>query len=632
MRVKSKLVLLPGAVLLVVLCVSGPRAAERAATGSAASAPRPAVAVPAAIDRSPLAVAVSPDGRFCVSANHTSGSVSLVDLNAGRAVFEHPCGDGPADLVWIDSRRLLVSLLRDDAVALLLFDPGRKRLTTEAVIPVGDEPRGIALLPAALEPSQPDRTAPAPERAFVALTGVDQVAVIDLRGRKVVHRIPVGGQPRTLAVAPNRKWLAVCCSVPGEVLIHETETYELVSRRRVFDDGFNIGAPIILPDSSQVVIPHPINRTFPINEDNIEKGWAIDNRLTKLPLPDGEYWEQKQIGLDVRGRAAGDPNAVALSPGEKWLAVTCGGSRELLVVEWKRIPWPPADPGDFIPDDLRYGDGAMRRVALEGRPVAVEFIDNGRAVVANYLLGALQVVDVAKGEVAQTIPLGGPDTPSPARRGEAIFYDARRSLHDWFSCHTCHTDGHTSGQTFDTVNDGNYDTYKLVPSLRGVTHTAPWTWHGWQESLSHSVRKSFRDTMSTEIETTDADVEALLAFLATLEHPSSPHRGPGGELTAAARRGKAIFNGKAGCVTCHSGDYFTSADTYSVGLESRRYFYPEFNPPSLRGVHARRRFLHDGRADSLEEVLTRHHQPEKLAGEKLTDEELKDLIAYLKSL
>jgi cytochrome c peroxidase len=182
------------------------------------------------------------------------------------------------------------------------------------------------------------------------------------------------------------------------------------------------------------------------------------------------------------------------------------------------------------------------------------------------------------------------------------------------------------------LNDGNYDTYKLVPTLRGVTTTGPWTWHGWQTSLPASVKKSLQTTLSTQHDVTKQDVETIMAYLARLKHPRSPHQRPGGGLTKQAMRGKLLFAGRAACADCHQGNSKTSADTYTVGLESNRYFYREFNPPSLSGLHTRRRFLHDGRADTLKEVLTRHHQPEKLTGEKMTAEELADLIAYLKSL
>ena len=45
------------------------------------------------------------------------------------------------------------------------------------------------------------------------------------------------------------------------------------------------------------------------------------------------------------------------------------------------------------------------------------------------------------GILCMSIPLGGSEQPSSERQGEAIFYDARRSLDQWYSCHSCHYDG-----------------------------------------------------------------------------------------------------------------------------------------------------------------------------------------------
>jgi hypothetical protein len=70
-----------------------------------------------------------------------------------------------------------------------------------------------------------------------------------------------------------------------------------------------------------------------------------------------------------------------------------------------------------------------------------------------------------------------------------------------------------------------------------------------------------------------------------------------------------------------------------VGLSSPRDRYQGFNTPSLRGAFLKVKFLHDGRADTLREVLTGPHAPEKVAGSgTLSPEELGDLLEYLKSL
>jgi hypothetical protein len=70
-----------------------------------------------------------------------------------------------------------------------------------------------------------------------------------------------------------------------------------------------------------------------------------------------------------------------------------------------------------------------------------------------------------------------------------------------------------------------------------------------------------------------------------------------------------------------------------VGLGSDDDRYQGFNTPTLLGVYRKVRFLHDGRAKSLEEVLTGDHAPDKVGGDRpLAPQELVDLVEYLKSL
>jgi cytochrome c peroxidase len=98
------------------------------------------------------------------------------------------------------------------------------------------------------------------------------------------------------------------------------------------------------------------------------------------------------------------------------------------------------------------------------------------------------------------------------------------------------------------------------------------------------------------------------------------------------KRGHELFVGKARCSKCHHGDEYTSERNYDVKLEPDGSPYKLWNPPSLRGLWDRGPFLHDGRAKTLQELLEKHHEPEKLGGEALTDEERRDLIAFLQSL
>ena len=575
------------------------------------------------LHRSPAAVALSSDRQFCLTENKTAGTVSLIRLSDATIVTELKVGLDPVDVSWVDTNTALVALQADDAIAVVRREDDTCTLLT--TLPVGDEPNGISV--------SPDH-----RRVFVALGGEDSVAVMDMaavlsttatKSDVITHRIPVGGIPRQVVVSPDGKWLVTCCAVPCEMFVHDADTLEPISARKIFDGGFNPCRPAITADSQLVLLPSAINREFSVTARMIDIGWVIDNRISKLPLPDGEPGDQKQLGLDVRGHAVGDANSVAISPDGKQLVVSCGGTHELLVLDYPSIPWPSGDPGDFLPEALKKDTGRFRRIKLAGRPTDVRFISDNQVVVANFLSDSLQFVDLAKSEVTNTVELGGPAKPDLVRRGEAIFYDADRSMHSWFSCHTCHPDGHTAGQTFDTHNDKSYGTQKLIPSLRGVAQTAPWTWHGWQTDLHDAMRRSMQESMNTEKPFTDDEVDALTAYVSTLNHPVNPRSTSD---SPDIQSGKRLFEGRAGCIQCHSGEMLTAAKTFDGAVNDSKDSNKLYNPPSLRGVSSRRRFLHTGKARDLKNVISRYHRPEDLVGESLTDAEVSSLVEYLKTL
>jgi YVTN family beta-propeller protein len=296
---------------------------------------------------------------------------------------------------------------------------------------------------------------------------------------------------------------------------------------------------------------------------------------------------------------------------------------------------------DLIAQELLNRDGRFRRVDLGGRPTEIAFAPDGRTLyVANYLSDSVQVIDAEEARLVRTIPLGGPKTLSLARKGEILFHEARRSLNQWYSCNTCHPDGHTSGLDFDTLNDGRQDlstahlrSRKKVPTLRRVAHTGPWTWHGWQTELEEGMVESFTKSMQGPKPAPD-EIKALVAYLETLDYPRNPYRDPSGRLSPAADRGKAVYaSPKAACNTCHGGPELTDGKIHTVGLEEPDDAYRGYNPPSLRGLYDKDPYLHDGRSRTLGEALSGPHAAEAVTGlGELSKQELSDLLAYLKTL
>ena len=567
--------------------------------------------------RSPIDVAVLPDGRRAITANFGADSASLVDLELGTVLAEVVCGRKPAGVaISPDGKRAAVSNSWSNTVSL--FNVVESGLQPVSAVATGDQPRSLVF---------------AAEGAsiFVGLAGAGEIAQIAWPSGHVLRKLAAPSGPHRLVLSHDGKFLAAASGRSCQVRCWNVQTGALLWERTIHD-AFNLHGLTFSPDDKELVATHIHDRHRSNGQTNIAEGWALDNRLTRLTLqpdPRTDYW---QIALDTRGKAVGDPCAAAISADNAWLTVAAGGTHELLIFQNSAIPWNGGDPGDLLDSVLGLEDGKLRRLPLGGRPVAVQFIgQTNMAVVANYLLDAVQIVDVKAGKLVRQAQLGGPLRPDLIRQGEIIFYDARRSHHEWFSCHSCHPDGHTSGRTFDTLNDDSYGNPKLTPTLRGVAHTGPWTWHGWQKNLSSAVEKSLTDTLFGPKPAAE-DVRAVTAFLGTLEHPPNPNRGPDGSLSEAAQRGKTLFKGKGGCAQCHRGDYFTSAGTYDVKIEPDSSPYDQWNPPSLRGLYDRGPYLHDGRAETLDDVLRVDHAPQKLGNAELTPAERNDLIEFLKSI
>jgi DNA-binding beta-propeller fold protein YncE len=556
------------------------------------------------------------DETRIVTVNQVSNSITLVDLATGQVVAEAACGDRPTSAaVTPDGKRVLATA--SFSGELFIFKLTNDNLHCINSVMLGFEPRGVAISPDG-------------KIAYVALSTGATIAVVDIGEARVVDRIDVGRWPRFIALSPDGSRLAVGCSGDGGVSVVDT-----VARKQLYLEdfvGLNLGQMQVSADGTQVYFPWIVYRQTPITPDNIQRGWVLASRIARVSL--AGLARREAIALDPRGQAVGDPHGLALSPDEQTLVCTASGTHELLVFKLPGLPFQDyGGPGDHIDPALLADNDRFARIPLGGRPMAVRYSKRGDQVyVANYLLNAIQVVDMTSRTLARTIELSPARPPSLARQGEAIFYDARRSLDQWYSCHSCHYEGHTNAVTMDTRNDGRFGNFKTVLSLRGVAQTGPWFWHGWATDFRTALRKSMTETMLGE-KPSDHDVEAVAAFVESLQLPPNPHR-ESGRLSESAIRGEAVFQSeKAGCAQCHPAPYFTDGQTHDVGLGAPTDAYDAYNTPSLRGVHDRVRLLHDGRGQSLDEVLSGSHSPKKVTSlGELSAEELTDLVAYLKSL
>ncbi len=121
-----------------------------------------------------------------------------------------------------------------------------------------------------------------------------------------------------------------------------------------------------------------------------------------------------------------------------------------------------------------------------------------------------------------------------------------------------------------------------------------------------------------------------------LPAPASP---AGSFDPIAALRGGTLFNGKAGCATCHVPPIFTEPGwnmhtAAEIGIDSfqaGRAPDSRYRTSPLRGLwaHTEGGFYHDGRFPTLFEVVEHYNSFFKLG---LSEQETLDLVEYLKSL
>ena len=575
---------------------------------------------------SPIALALSADGSRLLVANQGTGTVALVDPKAGKLVAEVATGDKPAGVaVSKDGKRAVVAHWYGYDVAVLDVRPDGLKVSGR--VEVGPEPRGVVL-------SGDGAT------AYVAVGASNEVVRVDVKAKAVSGRLAVGREPRGLALTPDGRRLVVGDSRSGDLAVVDLGAWKVERTVPLESGSANLRQVAVDPEGKYAYVAHMRNRGMATTQNNIDLGWVLGQRVSRVALDGGSPFET--VTLDVKGQAFADVHGLAIRPDGKAIAIASGGTHELIFLrdDEPPLPWQSNRSRDLIPGELLKKDGRFRRTPVGGRPTELAFAPDGATVfAANYLADAIQVVDFASGKVVKTIGLNAPKGTSLVRRGEVLFHDATRSSNQWYSCNTCHSDGHTNGLDFDTLNDGWQDlstthlrSRKKVPTLRRVARTGPWTWHGWQKGLDDAMVESFTKSMQGK-RPSGGDVEAIVAYIGTLDYPRNPFRDHDGGLTPEAKRGEAIYRSSRGaCASCHGGAELTDGKVHVVGLEGPGDVYKGYNPPSLRGAYDKYPYLHDGRAKTLRDVLTDPHNPEDLGGEALSASEVDDLIAYLQSL
>ena len=551
--------------------------------------------------RRPIALAVC--GGLLVCANRDSGSISLVDLGRLEVSSEQKIGLRLGDLESSGTNVLVTDSVAGRLLCLSLKD---EKLVPTASIPIGGSPQDLAI-----SASKKKCSVTSPWKRQVTIADLASDGRLVSRQAKVIE-LPFS--PGRQAFCREDTLLVVADAFGGRLALIDPQAARLRGIRRIEGHGIRGLAPS--SDGKSLLLSHQrIESRAPTTRNRVFWGQVISNIFRSVSFEHlleesaGSLEETRAVAhwslypFGTPGKAAGDPGAVAVGPRGTTLVALGGVDRIAL----------RSRPGQVF-EELEVGD----------RPVAVVLGPMERyGYVANFFGDSISVVDIAAAEVVRTISLGPGRKLTPAERGEKLFFDAKLSLDGWYSCHSCHLDGHTHGELNDNLGDETYGTPKRVPTLLGTSNTGPWGWLGNRTTLWEQVEKSIETTMRGKKPKAKV-VEALVAYLELFD--TAPPVIPTGNK-AALRRGQDVFE-RLKCGKCHRPPTYTSVGTYDVGLKDETG-QGSYNPPSLNGLQHQGRFLHDNSAETLSRALELHRPT---AMKSLRGTERADLLRFLLSI
>lgn len=551
--------------------------------------------------RRPVAIVTVPEHRAAIVINERSGSLSWIDLDSHQIVRETTVGRQLTHGAWIPARSVLL-ITETSSHELLAV-----RLTEHDASVVAR--LSVAPFPVSVTVSADGNIAAVASLWSRRVTCVDLNRWLTTGAREdspILAVVSLPFAPRALLPDALSQRLIIADAFGPHVATLTLNTFRLESVRELPVHAMRQLQPH--PTQPRILVSHQsLNPQSETTRDDIHWGNLVTNGIRSIPLAAlqdpkvdlARASHQEFLGGPEQGAA--DPAGFVIRP-DGSQAVVLSGTDEVVF-----------DDGNHL---------YARRVRVGACPTAIALSPEGQlAYVANTLDDSVSVIDMKRRLIQHTIPLGAPRERDAVERGERAFRNARLSHDNWFSCASCHVDGHTNGLLTDNSTDGSSGTAKRILTLRGIADTAPYAWNGRFTTLGQQIQHSSLATMQGPGLTVDEAAD-LAAYLRSLTPPP-----PVGGEQPLIDRGRDLF-ARWNCGSCHTAPAMTSAQVVEVGLKDE-LGQTRYNPPSLRGVSQNGPYFHDGRARTLESVFSRFlHQ----LNEPPADDDVRALVAYLNSL
>jgi len=244
----------------------------------------------------------------------------------------------------------------------------------------------------------------------------------------------------------------------------------------------------------------------------------------------------------------------------------------------------------------------------------------------NYFTDDLTIFDLNNtGGLTGKIKLNPNLINDSLRLGEIYFHDASLCFQEWQACTGCHpNDARIDGLNWDLLNDGLGNPKNCKSMIRAHV-TPPVMITGIRADAETAVRAGFQHIQFINIE--EKKARAVDLYLSALEPVPSPFL-VNGKISKKAKKGRKIFENK-GCQECHTPPLFTNMAMTSIGPPDKYNDNNTWDTPTLIEVWRTGPYMFNGRCATIEEVFKNDMHG---LNDKLSDEDLKNLVEYVNSL
>jgi DNA-binding beta-propeller fold protein YncE/mono/diheme cytochrome c family protein len=536
-------------------------------------------------------------------ANGASYTVTRVGRQGDRwaAIDTVPVGAWPAAVAWREGLPYGVVALRgSDTVGFLDRDRG---VLTDALW-VGDEPTGLAISPDAAT-------------LYVSLPTMREVAIVDLDTRTVTARAAVGFDPRALALSadgarlfvasyrsgnPQKDALGSYGDDAGDVWIIDTASRTVVESVSGVSAALRALAPSANDAGAELYVAATDGDPIPSQAD--PEALPFIHEIVAVGA-DPQRADHGQVLR--RADLTRQPGSAGPAVGPAGVAVTGD------------VVWVAAESSNLVLRLDRATLAELGRVEVGDGPRQIVPLADGGVAVHCFQSFELWILDAA-GQVDETVALTEDPRPAAVALGERVFYRPGGRFASNHACASCHVETQNEGMIWHF----GPERWSNVRPLQLLDATTPIGWDGYVSSTENFGYQGPGSIVGSPA--TPDEAAALGAFLGSLlgAPRANGHTRLDGSYTEAALRGKALFEGKAGCAACHAPPLYTGRTLVEEGKSGE-----PADIPSLLGVYRHGVYFVAGQARSLDAALD---VAIAYVGAMLTSAERADLLAFLQQL